>query len=58
MGAAWHGDVHLMGDAVDQLMQAQGGLPAHHRTGGPGADGEQVQVRGGLGVGRSERSVK
>jgi hypothetical protein len=51
VGAAGHGDVHFVRDVVDQFVQAQGGFSAHHRIGGPRADGEQVEVRGGLGVG-------
>ena len=51
MGTAGHGDVHLVGDVVDQFVQAQGGFSAHHRMGGPRADGEQIEVRGGLGIG-------
>jgi hypothetical protein len=52
VGAARHGDVHLVGDVVDQFVQAQGGFSADHRMGGPRADSDQVEVRGGLGVGQ------
>nr|WSY51588.1 hypothetical protein OG999_16630 [Streptomyces sp. NBC_00886] len=43
---ARHGDVHRCGNAVDQLMQGQGGLAAHDGTRSPRTHGQQIRVRG------------
>lgn len=44
-GTARHGDVCCCGDAVDQLMQGQGGFTAYDGARGPCAHSQQIRVR-------------